>query len=109
MKLISRIFLLLLFCIIIINIYAEEEKKINKENQKEADEYIIVYDVFKHKETASNIYLGIAGLSLGIGTGILANAGNNEFLFGVGVQNIIWGLGEACVYTVSYTHLRAHE
>ncbi|MCX8092581.1 MAG: hypothetical protein N3E50_00260 [Candidatus Goldbacteria bacterium] len=98
MKLIFRIFLILLFCIIIINIYAEEGKKINKENQKEADEYIIVYDVFKHKETASNIYLGIAGLSLGIGTGILANAGNNEFLFGVGVQNIIWGLGEACIY-----------
>lgn len=83
------------FCV---NLFSDdiEIKKNEKDNANE--EHIIVYDVFKHKDTAGNIYLGIAGLSLGVGTGILANAGNNQFLFGLGVQNIIWGLGEGCVY-----------
>lgn len=81
-----------------VNIFSKDVKVKANEKDKESEEYIIVYDVFKHKDTASNIYLGIAGLSLGIGAGILANAGNNQFLFGLGVQNIIWGLGEGCVY-----------
>jgi hypothetical protein len=80
------------------NIYLFAENNDVADNKNDEENYIIVYDVFKHKETASNIYLGIAGLSLGMGTGILANAGNNDFLFGLGVQNIIWGIAEGCVY-----------
>ncbi|HPD18578.1 MAG TPA: hypothetical protein PLF61_02820 [Candidatus Goldiibacteriota bacterium] len=81
-----------------VNLFADYvESKEDKDNGDD-EEYIIVYDVFKHKETASYIYLGIAGLSLGMGTGILANAGNNQFLFGLAVQNIVWGIGEGCAY-----------
>ncbi len=99
MKTVFRIFyILVLLCLINTYLFSADNAMDNKDNKKENEEYIIVYDVFKHKETASNIYLGIAGLSLGMGSGILANAGNNQFLFGLGVQNIVWGLAEACVY-----------
>lgn len=66
-------------------------------NEKK-EEYIIVYDVFKHKETMSHIYLGISGLSLGIGSLLMANSNNNQFLFGLAIQNILWGLCEAGIY-----------
>ena len=91
-------FVYLMIFIMKINLFSDDIKIKNDPKQNESEEYIIVYDVFKHKETASNIYLGIAGLSFGMGAGILANAGNNQFLFGLGVQNIIWGIGEACIY-----------
>ena len=99
MKKLFHVFLLfLMFFFIKINLFSDDIQIKDNEKDKDGEEYIIVYDVFKHKETASNIYLGIAGLSLGMGAGILANAGNNQFLFGLGVQNIIWGIGEACIY-----------
>jgi hypothetical protein len=93
-KIISIILANLIIFFTVFDLFADEVSQ----SGKESEEYIIVYDVFKHKETASNIYLGIAGLSLGMGAGIIANSGNNQFLFGLGVQNIVWGLAEASVY-----------
>lgn len=98
----KKLLFIFFVCLIIFamrnNIFSKDVKIKDNKKDKESEEYIIVYDVFKHKDIASNIYLGIAGLSLGIGAGILANSGSNQFLLGLSVQNIIWGLIEGCVY-----------
>jgi hypothetical protein len=62
------------------------------------EETIISYDVYKHMENSSDIFLGIAGLSLGMGAGLIANAGNNPTTLGIGVENLTWGLVEACFF-----------
>jgi hypothetical protein len=94
-----------------VNSFADDAETKEDKDNGDGEEYIVVYDVFKHKETAGYIYLGIAGLSLGMGTGILANAGDNHFLFGLAVQNIVWGIGEGCayIYEKNWAHKETNE
>ena len=65
---------------------------------KPAQETRIVYDVYKHMNNSNDIFLGIGGLSLGVGAGVLANAGNNHSMQGMGLENVIWGLAEGGFY-----------
>lgn len=58
----------------------------------------IVYDVYKHMDNSSHIFLGIAGLSLGMGAGLIANAGNNTTTMGIGIENVTWGAVEAALF-----------
>jgi hypothetical protein len=59
---------------------------------------ILVYDVYKHMETSSHVFLGIGGLSLGIGIATAATAGSNQIALGTGLQMGIWGAAETALY-----------
>jgi hypothetical protein len=61
---------------------------------KTEGESVLVYDVYKHMETASDVFLGIGGLSIGVGVGIIANSDGNSTSMGIGVENLCWGLVE---------------
>jgi hypothetical protein len=59
---------------------------------------IIVYDVYKHMENSNNIFLGIGGLSIGMGVAIASTAHNNATALGMGIQSVIWGGAETGLY-----------
>ena len=62
------------------------------------EETFVVYDVYKHMQNSSDIFLGISGLSLGMGMGLIANAGDNKTTMGIGVENLAWGAVEGGLY-----------
>jgi len=67
-------------------------------NNAPAEKTIIYYDVYKHIENSSHVFLGIGGLSLGIGTSMAAVAGGNALTLGAGLQTGIWGAAQTALY-----------
>lgn len=63
---------------------------------------IIVYDPIKHTETASNIFMAWAGLSLG--TGILASTSSDPTGRGIGAGNIIYGVVETVLAIININY-----
>lgn len=59
---------------------------------------IIVYDVYRHMETSSNVFLGIGGLSIGMGIILLTNSNGDAIVFGSGFQSVLWGAAETGLY-----------
>jgi hypothetical protein len=52
-----------------------------------------VYDVYEQEDIASNVLIGWGGISFVSGAVMLLDG--NEFSRGLGIQNVIWGAGEA--------------
>jgi hypothetical protein len=65
---------------------------------EQKEKTIIVYDVYKHMETSSHIFLGIGGLSLGVGAALAASANGNQIVLGAGLQSVFWGAAETGLY-----------
>lgn len=60
---------------------------------------IIVYDPIKHTQTASNIFMTWAGLSLG--SGIIASTSKDPVGSGIGVANLIYGAVETTLAIIN--------
>ncbi len=109
----KKMIFLLVFAFMCAGVFAAEAAPVSTPAAStptaQAEETLIVYDVYKHIDTASNIFLGIGGLSLGIGTGIMANAGNNQLSFGIGVQTLVWGAVETCLFLYDKNFIKQEE
>ena len=60
---------------------------------------IIVYDPIKHTETASNIFMTWAGISLG--SGIIAASNSEPIAKGIGTGNIVYGAVETALAIIN--------
>ncbi len=93
---------ILLFAMVLFLFSAPAAAENGKEGKKDGRPVVrtvnereyIVYDVYKHMETANNIYLGLGAVSLGAGIGMASTAGDNRLVTWAGLQNIFWGLAE---------------
>jgi len=82
---------LLVIIILSAPVFGSEGAEAAAAEKPEPIEYI-VYDVHKHIDNSDNILLALGGLSIGAGAGILANS--NPLTVGIGIQSILWGMGE---------------
>lgn len=69
------------------------------EEQKEKT--IIVYDVYKHMENSSAIFLGIGGISFAIGAAMSTVAHENAIMLGAGISSVAWGAAETGIYLLN--------